>query len=79
MRSTAVTRGAKQVVEREPRTHEGAVHERPAVDREEEALELDQVRRDSQQPGPLGERFTHQLQPQVLEIAQAAVDQPRGA
>ena len=77
--TSAIARSTEQVIEREPGTHEGSVHERPAVDREEEAFQLDQVGSDLQQPRALGQGFAHQLQAQVLEVAQAAVDQPRRA
>ncbi len=76
--STAVASRTEQVVQREACPHEGAVHERPAVDREQEALQAYQVRRQPQQPRTLRQCLAHQLQAQVFEVAQPTVDKTRG-
>ena len=45
--------------------------------REQEAQRAHQVGRDGEQHPPLARCFQHQTEIEVLEIAQAAVDQPR--
>jgi hypothetical protein len=74
---TAVVPGAEDVVQRHARVVEGLAEEWDAVDRKEERLERDQVRRVPQEPAPFGERFTDEPDLKLLQVPQAAVDEPR--
>ena len=47
----------------------------PAIDRQEEALRGDEMRRGLEQAGALVQRLAHEREFAVLEIAQAAMDQ----
>ena len=53
--------------------------ERDPVDREQQRFQPDEVRREVEQPRPLGERLADQPEAELLEVAEAAVDQPRRA
>src|SRR6476660_1653996 len=47
----------------------------PAIDRQEEADRLDEMRRGLEQAGPFHQGFTHQRKLKLLEIAQTTMDQ----
>ena len=49
------------------------------MDREEEIEGMHEVRRDPEQRLPLAHRLEHQSEMALLEIADAAVDEPAGA
>ena len=70
-----VRRGSEQVVQGQT-----GIVERPgqrsAVEREDERLDGDQMRGQSDQSATLVERLPDKPDPELLEIAQAAVDQP---
>ena len=53
----AVAPRPEDVVQRHPRLVEGPRDERAAVQREEERLDADEVRRQAQEPRPLRERL----------------------
>ena len=68
---------AHPVVQEEPETH-GPRGPEPAAVREHEAAALDEVWRDRKQPLALRQRLPHEAQVEVLEVAQAAVQQLAG-
>ena len=70
----AVPRGAEQVVQRQAGAVERADRDRVPVEREEERLQADEVRRDAQEPAALRERLADESEPQLLEVAEPAVD-----
>ena len=51
----------------------------PAINRQEEADRLDKMRRGLEQPGALDQRLVHKRKLELLEIAQAAMDQLGGS
>ena len=51
----------------------------PAIDRQEEADRLDEMRRGLEQPGALDQQLAHERKLELLEIAQAAMDQLGGS
>ncbi len=65
------------VVERQAGVVERLGQEWDTVDREQERLDPDEVRRQRQKPGTLRESLSDEPEPELLEIAQPAVDQPR--
>jgi hypothetical protein len=75
----AVAPGTQDVVERQPGVVERFGQVRATVDRKEQRLEVDEVRREGEQPRSLGQRLADQPDPELLEVSQAAMDQPRGA
>ena len=72
----AVPSRAEEVVQRE-----AAPVERPrehgAVQREQQRLEADEMRSEPKKAAPLGERFADEPEPELLEVAEPAVDEPR--
>ena len=74
---TAVVSRAEQVVQGHPGLVEDAGHQGPAEQGEEQRLDRDQVRSEVEHPRALAERLAHQPEPVLLEVAQAAVDEPR--
>ena len=74
--AAAVLGGAEEVVQREPRPVERPGQD-VAVEREEERLEADEVGGEAEQPASLGQRLADEADPELLEIAQPAVDEPR--
>ena len=71
--ATAITSGTEQVIQRQAGTHEGTVDQRPPIHRKEEALESNQVRCQADQSRSLDQSFAHQVDTQILEVAQATV------
>ena len=71
--------GRQQVVE--PDTGRELPERDPVapVDREDEGQRTDEVRRDIQQDAPLAQRLEDEGQVALLQVAEAAVDQPAGA
>ena len=51
----------------------------PAIDRQEEADRLDEMRRGLEQPRALDQQLAHERKLELLEIAQAAMDQLGGS
>ena len=51
----------------------------PAINRQEEADRLDEMRRGLEQPRALDQRLAHERKLELLEIAQAAMDQLGGS
>ena len=72
----AVVARAQDVVERQAGVVERLGQERDPVDREEERLDPDEVRRQRQETGTLRESLPDEPEPELLEIAQPAVDEP---
>ena len=75
----AVVACAEDVVQGQPGVVERLRQVRDAVDREEQRLEPDEMGREVEQARPLGERLADQPEPELLQVAQAAVDEPRRA
>ena len=75
----AVVTRTEDVVQGQPGVVERLRRERDAVDREQQRLDPDEVWRERQQARPLGERLAHEPEPELLEVAQTAVDEPRRA
>jgi hypothetical protein len=73
----AVVSGAQHVVERQAGVVEDLAEVRHAADREEQWLQRDEMRRVPQEPAPFGERFSHEADLELLQVAQAAVDESR--
>ena len=73
----AVAPGPENVIERHPRLVERTRRDRAAIERKEQRLEAHKVRRQSEQARSFGEGFANQVEPKLLEIAEAAVDKPR--
>ena len=73
----AVTPRAEDVVQGHPRLVEGPRYNRPAVKREEQRFDADEVRRQAQQPRSLRQGFANEADTELLEVAEAAVDQSR--
>src|SRR4051812_17385865 len=69
--------GTEEVVEQHPGAVEEATPARDPAQREEELVEADQVRREPDEPGALGERLGDDPELVVLEVAQPAMDQSR--
>src|SRR5690606_27387758 len=67
----------QEIVERHADANLPARPARAAINREIEPQRLDEMRRDVEQRLPLAQRLAHETELAVLEIAQAAVDQPR--
>ncbi len=72
----AVVPGAEDVVQGQSGVVEGLRQVRQPVDREEQRLDPDEVRGQRQQVRALGEGLADQAEPELLEVAQPAVDQP---
>src|SRR5205823_4961902 len=75
-RERAVRR--QPVVEREPERDLPALAPRALVDGNAELERRDEVRREAQQPLALLERLAHEPDLEVLEVAEPAVNEPRG-
>ncbi len=69
----------EQVVHGEARRVQRAGGERWAIEREQEVLETDEVRRQAQEAGPLAERLADEVDLHLLQVPEAAVDQAAGA
>src|SRR5690606_21498725 len=67
----------QEIVEREPDPDLPAGTASAAVDRKIQAQRLDEVRRELEQRLALAQRFADEAELAVLEIAKAAVNQPR--
>ena len=71
----AVGGGSEQVVHSQPGAVERSVP-KPAVHREEERLQANQMRRDPQQSGSFTEGFSHESDLELLQVSKPSVDQP---
>ena len=72
----AVASSTEDVVEGQPGVVERLRQVRDAIDREQQRLDPDEMRRQRQQPGALGERLANEPEAELLEVAETAVDQP---
>ncbi len=74
----SVPRRTQQVVQRQAAAIERSGQD-VAVQRKQQRLEADEVRREAEEPAALGERLAHEPEPELLQVAQPAVDEARGA
>ena len=68
---------AQQVVKRHAQLHFAAVKKGAFIERHDELQRFDKMRRDAQKRFALAQVHTYEAEIKQLEIAQAAVDQPR--
>src|SRR6185503_8171171 len=71
----AIVAGAEDVVQGQTGVIERLVQERDAVDREQLRVEADEMRSVTQQTSPLRECLADERQVDLLEVAQATVDE----
>ena len=71
--------GPEEVVQEDAGSVEALMNERPAVDREEERFQLDQVRGVAEQPRTLLEGFRNEAEVELFQVAQPSVDHARAA
>src|SRR6185503_9249241 len=69
----------QKIVKRHPKLHLEAVEKATTVERNDEFKRFNQMRRDAQESFTFAQVHTNEAKIKHLEIAQAAVDQPRGS